>query len=189
MSIFTFDPQSHSYFLDGVQIPGVTRVLREAGLVPNYGGFSGPQYRGLHVHTACEYLDLNDLDWSSVHPDYIGYVRAWDRFKKESGFNPTLIEYQSWHKLYRYGGTLDRRGSLNGSHFILEIKTGYPAAWHALQLSGYKMFGGDDWVLDRRGAVYLKEDGSYSLKEFNDPSDDGVFLSALALNNWRGIHA
>src|SRR3990167_9220476 len=56
VSIFTFDPQSHSYFLDGVQIPGVTRVLREAGLVSNYGGFSGPQKRGLYVHTACEYL-------------------------------------------------------------------------------------------------------------------------------------
>jgi len=184
VSVFTFDPVEHRYFLDGVRIPGVTTVLKEAGLVPNYGGFGQAQYRGLHVHTATEYLDLNDLDWTTVHPDYAGYVHAYDHFKRDTGFVPELIEYQTYNGFYKFAGTLDRRGTLDGALWQIDLKSGLSAPWHQLQTGGYFMLR-DDWTGDLRGSLYLKENGTYELKEHDDPSDMPTFMAALALYHWK----
>ena len=192
MPVFTFDPVGHVYALDGVQIPGVTSILKAAGLVPNYGGFGDAQLRGTRVHEACELMDLNDLDldWIKINwPDsWFNRVLAYQRFKVDTGFVPELIEYQTFHPVFRYGGTLDRRGKLNGFDWILEIKTGPPEDWHGLQLSGYKILRESDWKLDKRGGLYLKEDGSYTFKEFSDPSDDYVFMASASVFNWKGLH-
>lgn len=185
--VFTFDAQAHVYYLDGVRIPGVTTILKEAGLVPNYGGFGQAQHRGLHVHSACEFLDLNDLDWSSVYPEYQDYVRAYQRFLEESGFKPELIEFQGFHPGYRFAGTLDRVGQMNGERWVLDIKTGGAAEWHHLQTAGYQLLR-EEWSEYRRGSVYLNENGSYNFKEHDDPSDGQVFLAALALFHWKANH-
>src|SRR3990167_10139218 len=110
--VFTFDQDAHKYYLDGVEIPGVTTVLKTAGLSSVYDGFTDAALRGLHVHQACEWLDLNDLDWSTVYPQWVGYVKAYERFKQETSFVPELIEWQGYQPALRFAGTIDREGVL-----------------------------------------------------------------------------
>lgn len=192
--LFTFDPVEHLYRLDGQIIPGVSDILEETGLKHGYNGFQEAQYRGLHVHRACEYLDLNDLDWNSIHPAYVGYVKAWQAWKAEYGFVPELIEYQAYHSQFRYGGTLDRRGVVrtmlaDGSHkavswrVLVDLKTGAPEPWHRWQLAGYQLLGGEAWLTDRRLAVYLHDDGTFTMQEFSDPTDLRVFLAAVTITH------
>ena len=184
--MFTFDADSHQYFLDGVEIPSVTMCLKTAGLTRTYDGFHDAQLRGLHVHQACEWLDLNDLDWNSVYPAWLGYVKAYARFKDDTGFQPTLIEYQSWHRQFLYAGTLDRVGQLNGKSVLADIKTGGQEDWHALQTAAYSLLVDK---VDARIAIYLKEDGTYLVEKHTDAADIRTFLGALTVTHWRRSHA
>lgn len=178
---FTFDPQAHIYRLDGVQIPSVTGIIKDAGLCRDYSGFQEAQWRGLHVHNACEFYDLEDLNWNSVYPQWLGYVKAWARFRDDTGFKPELIEFQTYHKEFRYAGTIDRIGVLDGKRFLIDLKTGEPEAWHGIQTAAYSMLE----KVDGRGDVYLLEDGSYKLERHEDNADFRVFLAALTVVSWR----
>lgn len=187
--IFTFDPNEHRYYLDGVEIPGVTSILKEVGLSQFWGGFTEAAWRGLHVHEAAELLDLNDLDWNSVYPKWAGYVHAYDRFKRDKGFVPELIEYQTYHPQFRFAGTIDRRGmltELGERRVILDLKTGVEEDWHRWQTAGYLVLGGPSWALDRRGDLYLHEDGTYSPIHWHDDNADiRTFLSALTVTHTK----
>lgn len=177
---FTYDAESHRYWLNGEELPHVTGILKEAGLCPSYQGFQEAQWRGLHVHVATEWYDLNDLDWNEVYPKWLGYVKAWARFRDDTGFAPTLIEWQGYHPAFRYAGTLDREGTL-GQDMVaqLDLKTGHPEPWHPFQTAGYYLLRGITGA--RRGCVYLKEDGSYQLAWHDDPGDLKVFMAALTI--------
>ena len=183
--VFTFDPNSHTYYLDGVEIPSVTMCLKTAGLTRNYDGFHEAQLRGLHVHTACEWLDLNDLDWNSVYPQWLGYVKAYARFKDDTGVTPELIEYQTYHPAFRFAGTLDRTGRLEDGMAIIDLKTGGHEDWHRFQTAGYKIMGQSKFADYKRYSVYLSEDGTYSVDPHTDEADLRVFLAALTITHTK----
>lgn len=186
---FTFDPVAHRYFVDGVEMPGVTSILKAAGLTRSYDGFHEAQLRGLHIHLATEYLDLGDLDWSTVYPQWVGYVRAYERFKQEVEFKPRLIEWQGYHRALRFAGTIDREGVMEHDATVslaqLDLKTGAEEPWHRFQTAGYYLLRG---VTDaRRGCVYLQEDGTYRLVWHDDPGDIRVFMAALTIAHVKGV--
>ena len=194
---FTFDPIAHIYYLDGVEIPGVSDALEEGGLKHSYGGFQEAQWRGLHVHNACELLDLGDLDWNSVYPQWLGYVKSWERFKEEYGFINELVEFQTYHPAYHYGGTIDRRGRCSGitldyNHLtpgrrvLADLKTGAPEDWHRFQLAGYQALRFEDWKDDLRLGIYLQEDGSCAKYVKYEQSEDlRLFLAALTITHYK----
>lgn len=107
--VLTFDELAHAYFLDGVRVPGVTDVLRGAGLISLVDwrdaeaklmielGYSQASLvpseilqnalaRGTRVHRACHFLSEGDLDWDTVDEKDAGYVRAAQQFFADSGF-------------------------------------------------------------------------------------------------------
>lgn len=187
--MLTFDPNDHTYRWNDVRVPSVTQVLHETHLSPNYSGWGAAQHRGNAVHLACEYLDLHDLDWETLAPEWHGYVHGYELFLKETGWTSELIEYQGYHPLFRYAGTLDRRGwfpERPQQRDLVDIKTGAPEAWHGLQLSGYQFE--DSWKKDRRWGLYLKEDGKYQLKEYKDAADRPIFLAAVTLCHYQRRH-
>ncbi len=189
MGLLTFDAQEHRYYLDGVEIPGVTTILKTAGISDFYGGWTEATYRGLHVHTACEWLDLQDLDWRTVHAPYLGYVRGYEKFLKETGFEHELIEYQGHHEAFRYAGTLDRRGRFpkqqaTEARSIIDLKTGIKEDWHSKQTAGYKLLK-PEWNDDLRFALYLHENGTYHLEPHKDPNDARVFMAALTITHYK----
>jgi hypothetical protein len=178
-----FNPETHEYFFNGRKVPSVTGILKEVGLIDGEWFTDEARERGKAVHAATELLDLDDLDLDSLHPKIEPYVRAYQKFKNDTGFKPELIEHRVFNNEYNYAGTLDRTGFFpDGDEVILDIKSGPISGWAALQISAY------DYCLDKarqRMALQLKNDGTYKVKSFKGHSDLYVFFSAAVIVNWK----
>ena len=105
-----FDAEAHRYYLDGREVPSVTRVLSDLELIPFANFEASPAARrGSAVHEACKLDDLGKLDEGSVGPNVIGYLQAWRLFRKRT---PQVtwdrIEMPCASEVHRYAGTPDR---------------------------------------------------------------------------------
>lgn len=194
--VLTFDEAAHAYALDGAPMLSVTQVLEGVGII-DYSGL--PEHireralaRGRAVHVATHYDDEGALDEATVAPGVTGYLEAWRRFRRESGFVPELIEHRGFHQQYPYAGTLDRTGRLaNGSEVLLDIKSGTAEWWVRVQLAAYAAFFEHPrkW---RRMSVELHGDGTYRNEEFpcrGWQSDFNVFLAALTVAEAKRRHS
>jgi hypothetical protein len=191
-----FDAATHTYRLDGELVPSVTTVLKSVGLV-EYSHIpqdvlQAAAHRGTAVHTALEYLDRGELDWTSLDPTIKPYVVAYERFLEDSSFIPAHIEYRVFNGLHRYAGTLDRTGYLGNfgnSLTVLDFKTGLVLPGHAIQLAAYA----NCLVMPRRFrriALQLCGDGTYRVHEYplgTMSRDIDLFLAALACHNFKTL--
>lgn len=201
-SSLTFDEQSHIYRINGVEIPSVTQILKNAGIIDSTFYTEESRLRGTAVHLATQYLDEGNLDWSSLDETLIPYVQAYKKFKDESGFSPDLIEERIYRKATHdrpicldYAGTLDRAGTFvildhDSDYGIVDIKTGSVPEWAGIQLAAYAL--GLLPKTPRRFALLLKKNGKYKLQEFKDSSDYTAFygachsmLGSRLINEWR----
>lgn len=178
-----FKAETHEYFFNGRKVPSVTGILKEVGLIDDEWFTEEARERGKAVHAATELLDRDDLDWDSLHPKIEPYVKAYQNFKKDTGFIPELIEHRVYNHDYNYAGTLDRTGIFpNGEKVILDIKSGPISGWAALQVAAY------DYCLAQarqRMALQLKNDGTYKVKSFKGLNDINIFVSAAVIVNWK----
>lgn len=189
---FGFDEALHLYTLGGRVIPGVTEILKDAGIL-KFGARgselenNAAMSRGKAVHAACHYMDEDALDWSSVSDECVPYVMAYEKFRTDTGFVPTRIEERMVHETLVFAGTIDREGTWNQSknRIVLEIKTGVKASWWGLQLSGYDILLPPITKPRNRMAVQLKDNGTYALHPFTDPNDRNMFMSLVALYWWK----
>jgi hypothetical protein len=155
-----FREATHEYFIGGKPVPGVTTVLKEAGLIDSTWFTPEAALRGQHVHTACALWDKGELDTCALDPVLVPYLEAWQKFRKESGVTPTIIEEPFYSLEHGFAGTIDRAW-MDGKHFIVcDIKSGPLPDWLPLQLAGYSIlinaFSGM--------GVELRDNGSYSVK-------------------------
>lgn len=181
-----FDQALHAYTRNGRPLAAVTQVLRSSGLVDPGKYAAGSADRGRAVHLACQYLDEGDLDEASVPEALKGYLAAYRKFLRDSGWKWTGIEVRAAHKTLDYAGTIDRIGD----GLVLDIKTGVKENWVAIQLAAYAAMLDSPMSL-RRFALYISRDGNYSSVEFQRhdfPQDWAVFQSALNIHNWRMKH-
>lgn len=192
---FRLDRKTHRYLLGDVELPGITRVLKESGLTTEFSYHPEALRRGTWVHSFTQYYDENDLDWSQVPDEWMGYVIAWERFRKQTGFAPLLIEKPLYHPVMMFAGMPDREGLFpDMSHAIVEIKTGPIQPSAALQTGAQEILiaATDEAPVKRkRMAVQLKPNGQYSIELFTNHRDGNMFLAALSLHSWRkqhGIH-
>lgn len=189
-----FDPATHTYHINGRRVPSVTQVLSAAGMTN--GAYWTPEARdrGTYVARATEILDRDpdDFDWDAVDEDKVGYVRAWERFKYESGCEIVASEQQVYSEAWQFAGTLDRIARLISMYepsklrVLIDIKTGSGAEWHRFQTAGYRL-GRDERPLGR-AAVYLSPNGSYRYVEHRERRDEDVFKAALTVAKWRVEH-
>jgi hypothetical protein len=156
----------------------VTKALKLAGLIDVSHSSQEAMDRGTAIHAACEYYDQDDLEVTGM-PEFIKpYLDAWVKFRKESEFRITGVEVKVDNEVHRYSGRIDRivenRYGING---VLDIKSGQPASWHALQSAAYSQ-----GVLGMlRFTLYINKDGGYKLVEHTDRSDWPNFLAALSV--------
>lgn len=197
-AVLQFDEASHKYSADGAEIPSVTQILSEAGLV-DYGSIPAHILKrkadlGTAVHLACRFYDENDLDPDSLDPKVAPYVAAWRRFVIESGFQVTEIEKQYLGEIggLKFGMTLDRRGKLSGKTHIVEIKCSCKIErWHPIQMAGYAIGVESSGTptkrlqMHERTVVQLKPDATYHTQTFSDHKDGDIFTSALAIAHWK----
>jgi len=180
-----FDANTHQFKYGTQPVISVTQALHGAGLI-DAGHFSEwCAWRGSVVHRCCELDDHGTLDEFTVADEAWPYLLAWRAFRRESGFVPDLIEHQVFDKTWRYAGILDRTGTIGQMRLVVDLKTGAPQKWHALQLAAYCMTL-DKPRLYRRFVVGLRNDGTYAAKEFTGlvDKDFAVFTAALTVANW-----
>lgn len=186
-----YNDELHQYKFDGVVIPSVTQILKEAGLV-NLDFISEEYLReksdlGKKVHTATELYDADSLDYDDLHPKLQAYVRSWQKFLIDYKITLKDIELQMFSNLYRFAGRLDRTGWIGKELTLVDIKSGSIQHSHAIQTAGYEILYNQDKKkseqIKRRMCVYLNEHG-YQVREYKKITDRNVFLSALTISNY-----
>jgi hypothetical protein len=188
--MITFDPDTHTYTIDGQQVPSVTGILADMGFIDSTWFTDYGRERGKLVHRIIHWHITGELDEATIDPALQGYFDAWLAFEKDSGFVSTETEKPMGSALHRFCGTPDHIGMIGGSHAIVDAKTGAIFPHVGLQLAGYEILR-NEGVLNggmnrcKRLALALKEDGKYSIKEFSNRQDRGIFLAALACWNWQ----
>lgn len=184
MDGLTFNPEIHEYRANGLIVPSVTQIIAAAGLYGDTSHFTDySRDRGTFVHQIVEWHLSGELDETTVDPFLAPYFEAWKKFEQESSYVSDSCEKRLASSTYRFAGTIDHIGHLNGHFCIIDVKSGAPTPATGIQLAGYEM------LLSARGArrfaLHLKDDGNYKLIEYKDRNDRNVFLSALALWNWK----
>jgi hypothetical protein len=186
-----FDAATHRYFLGGREVPGVTTILKRAGIIDTtFLNNRDALKRGTAVHMVCQQMDesVNQCgDWLGEDAALLGlvgdsplhgYWYAYAQFRRDHAPRYSHVEAGLLHGRLRFGGRADRVCvDLAGKGpAILEIKTGTPADWHGVQLAGYQLLfpTGARWV------VYLKPNGQYDLRRCDKAADYGRFMQALA---------
>ena len=182
MTELTFEPDSHTYRIDGVVVPSVTQILGEAGLIDDRWYTEESQLRGRTVHIITALDDRGELDESQVADEYKGYLSAWRYFKADTQCEIVALEAKVCNVAFQYAGTLDRQLCIDGVQLLTDIKTGVSEWWHKFQTAGY-------WTCDhikaaKRWSIYLSPDGRYKVKAHdNHTYDTDVFRAALTLAN------
>lgn len=183
MDEIIFREEANTYLVNGEEYPRVTFILKEAGIAPEIPFYTETgRLRGKYVHEACQLLDEGDLNYDDLDPILEPYVKAYELFLNENKTDWEGIEERVFNKSLGYVGTLDRRGTLNGSKTILDIKTGIVQPWAGLQIAAYEMCFDTPY---QRYALQLKKNGTYKLHKFIDTNDYEVFKSAISIVNWK----
>jgi hypothetical protein len=183
--LLTFDEATHTYRLLGAVVPSVTQVLTPlidlSGIPPAV--LEAKRQLGQDVHFACQLLDEDDLDEDSVTEDIEPYLRAYRKFKADTGARVLLNERQVAEPMLMYAGTLDRVMEIGGTRWLIDLKTciASPIAVGP-QTSAYLRALGDTRVT-HRGALRLRPNGTYRLDHLTGADDWSVFVSCLTL--WR----
>ena len=85
----TFDPDTHTYCIDGKKVPSVTQIcdlLTHAKIRCRRGVSGQAARRGSAVHEYCELIDY-DAPPDEIEPELVGYVRAYLTFLRD--YSPT----------------------------------------------------------------------------------------------------
>jgi hypothetical protein len=207
IDIGSFDPDPHTYALDGVQLPSVTQVL-DAEMLRSFDHVprdirDAALYRGTYVHRAIHYRAEDDLDLDDVDPRFRGYLVSLDAYQADLKKRPLRdthghvcgFEFRFWHRRRMFAGTVDDVGfDDDGVLAIDDYKTGDPHdVSAALQTAAYEsglresLAPALDYVGPiRRRAVRLFRDGSPGRPEpYADPRDLAMFYCALSLVHFR----
>jgi hypothetical protein len=181
--MITFDPVAHTYTVDGIQYPSVTQILMTEGFIDTSFYTEWGRDKGKLAHLCVHLDDTGELDESTVDPVLAPYLDAYRRFKRESGFIVAASEWPLVNPTYRFAGTIDKIGTFKGINCsIIDVKTGAVESWAAIQLAAYEILKCEP---HKRFALQLKADGNYKLHPFTDRQDKHIFLSALAVYQWK----
>lgn len=162
--------EAHVYRVNDVVTPGFSEIVKGVGLIDDRWFTETSRWRGSVVHAITQLEDENDLDEESVDPSFSGWLEAYRRFKRETGFIPEAIEQPVFNPFLKYCGTLDRSGKLaSGRPALLDLKTGDVNKITRYQTVAYLGCLSQPFQYTRL-AVGLKPNGKYSCKVYG-PED------------------
>jgi hypothetical protein len=190
MDMILFDPDTHTYTVDGIVIPSVTTVCRFLSVdLKSDKPWLAQQAadRGTRIHAACCAIDYGCTveDTEGIE----GYLLAYRRFLKDYRPDWEGIEYLTGNLELGLAGTIDRWGTLyDGARVIVDIKTGATLRDAPLrgQLTGYKRLLSNDRVrfhAEKLYALHLKRDGTYTFRPVlqDDPLLDACLYIEKAI--------
>jgi hypothetical protein len=182
--MISFEKDGHVYTTaDGTRIPSVTQILLAEGFIDPTYFTEEACARGIAVHTACQMID-EFKDPPPLPEDWDRYVEAYQNFLKDSVIETVATEKRVYSDAWGYAGTVDLLGYINGREAVIDRKTGQPAPWHGLQTAAYDEA---EPITPRRHryGLYLRNNGTYSLKQHKDRSDYQTFLAAVTVHKWK----
>jgi len=190
---YHFDPVPHVHALNGVVLPGVTKILLEEGFVDSRWWNDNARDRGTYIHQCIQALHENDLDESRLLSEYAGFIGGYRAFLIEKGFVATEVERPVCSVSRMFAGILDLIGVFRGSPtlVLIDVKTGDPGEAVKLQTAAYRFAYAEETktYIPERYALQLFREGTYkSHGPFLDQSDETVFLSAVNCYWWRHNH-
>lgn len=188
-----FEEEPHEYRINGVPVVSITQAMRDAGIVDHRAPDPVAMERGRLVHLMCHLYDQGRLDLQSVDPALAPYFSGWPKFCLDHDWEPKASEcplgQTFFNNVYWYAGTPDKYGIVDHHPAIVEIKTGTLPSWVGLQLAGQELLLRMNHVHTtgpvRRICVNLPGDGTYKMSRWQEPSDQQIFLSAVAISNWK----
>jgi len=182
-----FDEENHIYTVDGEVKPSVSGILEATGIsdfsfIPEADREWYFQ-RGTFVHLAMELLLQDRLNWDTVDSRIIGYVRAGEKFIKDTGFKAICIERPLYHPDFDFCGTPDVTGSFRDGRVVLpDWKSGIvtePVRYQTAAYAQLCMVNEIACPLERYG-IQLKENGKYKMSDcWIDPEDWTNFAGFL----------
>lgn len=184
---FTFNSAQHEYRVGRYLVPGISEILRAAGIVQDrhYGQTS--RTRGSVVHELIEAADLGLLALENVAGPVRGWCLAYAAAVRDLKPTHEVIEGAVVHRGFGYATTIDRAGTLLGRRATWNVKTGPAAAWHGIQRAAEAL--ALDGRISRRArfTLYIRPSGRYSVEEHTNAADFEDFLDACL--QWRrGCH-
>ena len=180
------DSETHIYRAEGRIVPGVTEILKSAGLIDGTWFTEASAWRGSVIHMACQLDDEGDLDELSVAEEAKGPLEAWRKCRQEMRWDLFDIIEQPLiaHTIYgSFAGKPDRLFS----DTVIDLKSGTVAPATAIQTAAYAHLSPYQQSCDRV-AVRLQPNGKYSLKQFHVRelrADQNIFWACLGIHNWK----
>lgn len=182
-NLLSYDETNHEYFIaDGkkITIPSVTQLMRLTGVIGEDDYKPSPIYmvRGTDVHAMTELADDGRYMPEMLLEEYRPFMAAYQQFLDEHDIEYVDREQTVFSDDLFYAGRFDRLWEVDGMLTLTDIKTGYPARWHRIQLAAYQT------ALDEVGIevqaladLYLSKEGTYQFKVLSIPErNDGLRL-------------
>jgi len=191
MAELKFDPIKHKYSIEGRDLPSVTTLLKNAGMMKALSFYTDAgATNGSRRHLLTELYDKATLDYGSIALDDMPYLEGWINAKADLKIvvEPSEIEVRLYHPVLGYAGTADRICLVNGVRTILDIKNGAVERWHNLQLILYGLAYAIlyEQPLPELMGVYLKKTGKYKFKKHNY-QEQTYAIAAAKVENWKGM--
>jgi hypothetical protein len=192
-----FDPETHTYTINDVRVPGTTDILKAGG---GYRGWqwmpASARIRGSRVHEVIELLNLGQLTLDQIEGDERPWAIAWDAFVREGQLRVKRAEWPVWYQQdgVSFGTHIDVVGWVVGQQdttrpAVIDVKTGARDDTVGPQTAA-QVLGLDGRVSTRdRYAVYLTvrdRKGAFVVDHRNDPRDFDRFFSAY--RDWKEAH-
>ena len=205
-----FFEEDHSYLLNQVPTPSITRMLGDEGITSFEFCSEQDRNRGSAVHKIASLI--GSTPWQGSTPEEIVANSRWDpystnpvlvpygfglaRFYLDKKFRPTLMEQPVGSERYGICGTLDQYGEAETSQgikrWLVEFKSGRPLPGAHIQSALYSFCLKETLGLetDERVVVWLKSDGDYQAYPARPDGgvDLAVGLAAVSVWKWRTQH-
>jgi hypothetical protein len=188
---YSFNPDTHTHYVDGVPVPGVTSVIDAMGLISPFCKVPEAAERGRNGHTLCQLCYSGEIDDYNVPEVSRPWVCAILRFMRDFDIMPyefdaskMAIEFPVWSK-FGYAGIPDL---LSADLTLWDNKFWGSIGKQSLGNAGIQTAAYAQAIKERHGITVKKRkvvifniDNSrpYEVRGLNDPSDLPVFMGAL----------
>lgn len=192
------DPETHHFYLDGRQVPSVSRRLEAAGLKPDYGNVNPivlehARERGKHVEACAQLWSEGVLDEASVHPEALPYLDAFKRavdVEKITDMRWQVVGYCADDDTM---GITDLLCAVRGVPAIIDVKAVFKLdRTYRLQLLAYRRM---HEPYRRRFILHLQKRGGYELldcdreEEREGTNDTQAWLAVVSIARWKDAGA
>jgi hypothetical protein len=199
-----YDEDAHSYKVDGVKVPSVTRIVDACfpkNLTEWAVGVGEEEYRrvtdealeiGNETHKNIESIIKGEGYLSVKNEGSCNSINAFDEWRDE--LNPEWLDAE--RKIYcdrfKYAGTVDAVAKINGRVCVIDFKTSKKIykPYH-LQVTAYaqaikRIDGLRQWPL---GMILRldKETGLYQQKVFEPKDHFKTFVKCMELRQWSSL--